>query len=397
MAKVEKLLKRFRMVFEDQNFYEAHQVARTIYYRWLELNEYEKLTGFLSEKILEFAKVNEPTITFDLGDLYAKTLVQSAAPVNDSILDQIEKLVEALSKLEVRVTDQKSSPNPLIPIVTQLINWSTESSSASLIEHQYGNARLNLIFAKVFEAKNQFELAKKHYICSKDPQAYAQFIIKNFNHLTGSDEEKEAPESSHHLEEDSFITLTVLQVLSIGRVGVATKLLHLLVEKHNKYSARPPFASALLNFTWLLTFSVQLRSIEYFTELVETYKPTLTRDSRILYHVDKIGQKFFGVPEKEQGFGGGILGSLLKGMSTKKEVKLENPMDFKPDDVEFLTEYKITDQGFHSTWDAASGRNPPGSCTEPHFSDALEEQHAHAPSSHKIQRSKRHGSRLIWL
>lgn len=53
--------------------------------------------------------------------------------------------------------------------------------------------------------------------------------------------------------------------------------------------------------------------MEYFTELIETYKPTISRDSRLIYHVDKIGQKFFGVPEKEHGFGGGFLGNLLKG------------------------------------------------------------------------------------
>lgn len=56
MAKVEKLLKKFRIVFEDKNFYEAHQVARTIYYRWLEQAEYEKLAEFLYEKVMDFTK-----------------------------------------------------------------------------------------------------------------------------------------------------------------------------------------------------------------------------------------------------------------------------------------------------------------------------------------------------
>lgn len=54
MAKVEKLIKKFRIVFDDQNYYEAHQVARTIFYRWLESAEYEKLSGFLYECILSF-------------------------------------------------------------------------------------------------------------------------------------------------------------------------------------------------------------------------------------------------------------------------------------------------------------------------------------------------------
>lgn len=53
--------------------------------------------------------------------------------------------------------------------------------------------------------------------------------------------------------------------------------------------------------------------MEYFTELVETYKPTLTRDSRLLLYVDKIGQKYFGVPAKNDCHGGGLLGNLLKG------------------------------------------------------------------------------------
>lgn len=52
--------------------------------------------------------------------------------------------------------------------------------------------------------------------------------------------------------------------------------------------------------------------MEYFTELVETYKPTLTRDSRILLYLDKIGQKHFGVPAKDENYGG-LLGNLLKG------------------------------------------------------------------------------------
>jgi hypothetical protein len=82
-------------------------------------------------------------------------------------------------------------------------------------------------------------------------------------------------------------------------------------------------------------------------------------------------------------------------MSSKKEVKPENPQSFEPDDLQLLNEHKITDQGFHAAWDAAAVRNPPNSCVEPHyrlvfkyifcftwvFSDALEEQQA--PSAPK--------------
>lgn len=54
-------------------------------------------------------------------------------------------------------------------------------------------------------------------------------------------------------------------------------------------------------------------------------------------------------------------------MVTKKETKAENPMDFKPDDLELLSDYRINDQGYHAAWDAASSRNPPNSTVEPQF------------------------------
>lgn len=54
--KVEKLLKKFRIVFDEQNYYEAHQIARTIYYRWLEQGQYEELAEFLFSAILDFVK-----------------------------------------------------------------------------------------------------------------------------------------------------------------------------------------------------------------------------------------------------------------------------------------------------------------------------------------------------
>lgn len=100
------------------------------------------------------------------------------------------------------------------------------------------------------------ELARKHYVCSKDPASYAEFLYQNFeNYIKPDDEDLTV------LEEDHFMALAVLQVLCIGRLGVATKLLHLLTEKENKFLSRPPYTSALLNFTWLLTFCVQLKSV----------------------------------------------------------------------------------------------------------------------------------------
>lgn len=102
------------------------------------------------------------------------------------------------------------------------------------------------------------ELAKKHYVCSKDPEGYVRFVHQNLDDLHHAHDDKDPLPV---LDDDAFLSLVVLQVLSIGRLGVATRVLHLLTEGYNKYSAKPPYASAMLNFTWLLTFTIQLRSV----------------------------------------------------------------------------------------------------------------------------------------
>jgi hypothetical protein len=51
----------------------------------------------------------------------------------------------------VNKNDSKKLSNPLSSFTGALINWSIETADISLVERQFGDARLNLIFAKAFE------------------------------------------------------------------------------------------------------------------------------------------------------------------------------------------------------------------------------------------------------
>ena len=52
----EKLIKRFEDAFANANYYEAHQIVRTIYSRWLRAKNYDALAEFMLRRILEFAQ-----------------------------------------------------------------------------------------------------------------------------------------------------------------------------------------------------------------------------------------------------------------------------------------------------------------------------------------------------
>lgn len=53
-------------------------------------------------------------------------------------------------------------------------------------------------------------MAKRHYVCSKDPQSYASFIFKYFDSLYTEGHENR--DNYPIFDEDHFVSLIVLQV-----------------------------------------------------------------------------------------------------------------------------------------------------------------------------------------
>lgn len=72
-------------------------------------------------------------------------------------------------------------------------------------------------------------------------------------------------------------------------------------------------------------------------------------------------------------------------MVTEKRPKIEFPADFRPDDSDLLAEFKITDQGYHAAWKAASARNPPDMGVEAHLSDTSDEPDQKDSSKSNVQ------------
>lgn len=54
MAKVDNLLRCLKFAEDETSHYEAHQISRTLYYRYMELQKFEVLADFLFEKCKMF-------------------------------------------------------------------------------------------------------------------------------------------------------------------------------------------------------------------------------------------------------------------------------------------------------------------------------------------------------
>ncbi|CAD5228494.1 unnamed protein product [Bursaphelenchus okinawaensis] len=376
MAKVEKLLKRLKFAEDEGNHYESHQIARTIYYRWLELKEHEKLADFLFEKAVKFQKAGQSAIALDLAELYAGTLSEWGCSVDEK---RVEQIAELLNSIPDELDTESGNKDRRADLFTKFIDWSCKHADSSQIIQKFGHPKIHEVIAESSQNVGRYDVAKQHFVVSISPEKLAKavkVIIDNTD------------EGSESLPSDFFITATALQVAVTGRIGVATKFLLEVVSEYKNYNDHPPFRSAALNFCWLCLITLHLRSVETFTQTVEAYHPTLHQSQIIMGLVDKIGHRFFGLqPKNRNEMGGGLFGNLLKGLVSKKpESETENQsisLDFGDDPL--ITTYNFNLDQFHAAFQAAEALNPPQSMQDPEFSDAMEEQPEPPPPASDAQ------------
>ncbi|KAI6223172.1 hypothetical protein M3Y95_00861400 [Aphelenchoides besseyi] len=150
MAKLEKLYKRCAENFAAKEFYEAHQIAKTIFHRELESKNHEKLSKFLYAKALDFINVNERTSALDLADLYVQTLSTGALPLNDERLSEIQTLFQSLPATLPTLTESKER-DCRTAFTNKVLRWSADVAPEKHPENP-GDTRVMQIVAPMLAA-----------------------------------------------------------------------------------------------------------------------------------------------------------------------------------------------------------------------------------------------------
>ncbi|KIH57103.1 hypothetical protein ANCDUO_12707, partial [Ancylostoma duodenale] len=89
MSKPSRLEKKAQDCFDKGEFYEAHQVYRTMYFRMIQQEKFDELLDILCSGSKKLARANEFLASIDLAELYAETLVKAKSKPTERILDQI--------------------------------------------------------------------------------------------------------------------------------------------------------------------------------------------------------------------------------------------------------------------------------------------------------------------
>nr|XP_054762512.1 Golgi to ER traffic protein 4 homolog B-like [Lytechinus pictus] len=286
-----RVLGKLKKSVEDGDYYEAHQMYRTLYFRYITQKKYAEAIEMLYSGASLLLQHNQHMSGADLSLLLLEALEKAETPISKENISRIGSLAKQLP--------------PEAPergkFIVAAIKWSQKDSPTS----RTGDPELHKEFANMlWQEKNYFE-ARYHFLRSSDGKGCALMLVEyQLSKGYGS-------------EADMFIAQAVLQYLCLRNKTTASITLKVYTENHPAIKSKPPFILPLLNFMWLLLLAIKTQKLTAFTVLCEKYQPSLQRDPTYAAYLDKIGQVFFGLPPPmptgRQGFIGNLISSLFSG------------------------------------------------------------------------------------
>nr|CAI5850683.1 unnamed protein product [Callosobruchus analis] len=308
---ISRVLEKLEKSVKDGNFYEAHQMYRTLYFRYLGQKKYKELKDMLYNGSLLFLEHDQQLSGADLAIL----------------------LVDALEKSEENdyMTKLSASTPERDTFLAHAIRWSSKGSTHghptlhrvisvfnTMVVYKLNRNCCSLSIALVYWEEKNYAQARHHFIYSQDGKSCAKLLIEF--HMT----------QGFKGEADLFVAQAVLQYLCLKNKNTANQTFASYTEQHPRIRrSGPPYLFPLLNFIWFcfrllrgnsqifISISAQpflkiIQKIQTFAVLCEQYEPSIKRDPCYVQYLDKIGQIFFGVQPPRQERSGGLFGNFFE-------------------------------------------------------------------------------------
>ncbi|XP_014248641.1 Golgi to ER traffic protein 4 homolog [Cimex lectularius] len=285
---VQKVITKIDNLVKNGNYYEAHQMYKSLYFRLLGQKKYDGLLNLLYEGATTLLSHDQQISGIDLANLYIDVLVKSNMKPLD---DNIRNLARIFSLISCTLPDRET-------FLASAVKWSMTGGNRG------GSPFLHQLIAEVYWKEKNYTMARRHYLRSYDGLGFGTMLV-------------EVHKTSGYLSEvDLFIAQVVLQCLCLKNKKTAVITFECYTTQHPQISKGPPYLLPLLNFIWFLLQAVEGGRLAAFTVLCEQYQLSIERDPSYSHYLEKIGQLFFGVtpPTYRRPPPTGILGDLFQSL-----------------------------------------------------------------------------------
>jgi hypothetical protein len=228
-----RLMKKLEELLANEDYYESHQIYRTLYHRLLRANRHSELSEMLYSAAILFLSKQQFNSGADLATLYIDVLIQSTTTCDEQRLlanrDQILNNIKNLFELIPPKTPER------LTFISKAIKLRFLPQSS--IRRQ---------FAVVLWREKNFAESRLHFVHSSDSGDDCALMLVEYQTSLG-----------FPTEVDLFIAQFVLQVLCIRNKPMANQTFISYTSKHPDIkSPNPPFLLPLLNFLWFLLLAI---------------------------------------------------------------------------------------------------------------------------------------------
>ncbi|CAB3224137.1 unnamed protein product [Arctia plantaginis] len=283
---VGRVLDKLEASVNSGQYYEAHQMYRTLYFRYLTQKKYTDLLNLLYKGSTLLLQRDQQGSGADLAILIIDVLNKSETKPCEEWIDKLSKLFELMSS---SLPERES-------FLTNSVKWSMDNNKK-------GHPLLHKRIAEVYWKEKKYTSAHRHFLHSSDGSAYANMLVE----LHTSRGLKS--------EIDLFIAQPVLQILCLRNIRMATETFTKYTSSHPKINndKGPPYIFPLLNFLWFLLRAIEQKHPTQFKILRSWYAISIKRDPNYSVYLDNIGRIWFGIeipPDNKNP--GSMFGGLLK-------------------------------------------------------------------------------------
>lgn len=226
---------RLQIKLEDRlragDYYEAHQIYRTIYYRLVrDPTKKAEVYQLLCQGALKLLECNQLNSGADLANTLIEVLVNLKS-LDEIKQDQQTVLFNIKSMFSLMKVDS--------PERAQFINKSLKITCVPV-------HAIRKQFAQVLWSEKSYAAARLHFIYSSDSGEHCALMLIEYQQAKG-----------YPNEIDLIIAQFVLQVLCCENVTMANQTFFEYTRKHPGIKkTQPPFSMPLLNFVYFLLSSV---------------------------------------------------------------------------------------------------------------------------------------------
>ncbi|KAF8925706.1 hypothetical protein BGZ47_003102 [Haplosporangium gracile] len=280
-----KVLQKLEKSVGDGNYYEAHQMYRTVANRYVKAHNYKDAIDLLRSGSLLLLKHKQVGSGTDLALYLVEVYNLDKVPVNEESRDRIFDLADLM--------DAENSQRKTF--LQNAISWSANNS-----EYKNGDPLLQHYIGLLFWKEKDFNQAEAHLLVGTQESAEALGLTLF-----------EWSEQEPNHDKGAYLLRGVLQELAMRNLRDANTVFKTFVErlpaaylaaeqKSSNGKTIQTFKSSLLNLTQLLLLACETGNASIFKQIAAKYKPVLAIDENFGALMTTIGELFFNIRAPKQ-------------------------------------------------------------------------------------------------